>query len=199
MTDVQQVQDDLRYVPAVGRRSRGLEGAVPAYYASAVYVLVGYILLDVKVVYANWWFLIAGGAGWILGAVYWRRRHNRSGEIDCVRNRQSALHWGLGIVASLAAGVALACVVPAMRGPIDGQIQVILIGMVYLMWGVHRDRSFLVLGPLLMLGGVVVSLIPHYPWTCLGAVIAGGLAASAVLVQRDKRAARRRWSKRRRS
>jgi hypothetical protein len=186
MTDVQQVQDDLRYVrDAVDRRSPGLEGHVYPYYFSALYVLVGFILLDVNYIYANWWFTIAFVAAWTARVVFWRRLKGRSGEIDRVRNRQTALHWGVGVVVSVLAGLALACVIPALRGPVDGQIQVVLIGMVYLMWGVHRDRSFLVLGPLMIAGGVLVALIPHYPWTCLGTVIAVGLVAAGYLIQRD--------------
>jgi hypothetical protein len=186
MTDVQQVQDDLRYVrDAVNRRSPGLEGHVYPYYFSALYVLGGFILLDVNYVYANWWFMIGFGVGWVARLIFWRRLKARSGEIDRARNRQVALHWCLGIAVSVLTGVALACVVPALRGPVDGQIQVVLIGMVYLMWGVHRDRSFLVLGPLMIVGGVVVGLIPHYRWTCLGTVIAVGLVVAGYLIQRD--------------
>jgi len=188
MTEVQQVREDLQYVrAAVDRRSPGLEGAMYPYYASAVYVLVGYILIDINPIYANWWFLSAGLVGSIVGAIFFRRHKSRSEEIDRVRNRQTALHWCLGIIGSVGAGLALAWAVPALRdGPIDGQIQVVLFGMVYLMWGVHRDRSFLVLGPVMIAGGVVVGLIPHYPWTCLGTVIALGLATAGYLVQRDE-------------
>jgi hypothetical protein len=52
-----------------------------------------------------------------------------------------------------------------------------MIGVVYYLAGVHMDRWFLVLGPILMIGGVVVGLVPHYGWTMLGAVIALGLIA----------------------
>lgn len=188
MTEVQQAREDLEYVrAAVDRRAPGREGAMYPYYASAIYVLVGYILIDVNPIYANGWFLLAGIVGSIVGAIFFRRHKNRSGEIDRVRNRQTALHWGLGIVGSVGAGLALAWAVPSLRdGPIDGQIQVVLFGMVYLMWGVHRDRSFLVLGPVLIAGGVLVGLIPHYPWTCLGIVITVGLATAGYLVQRDE-------------
>jgi len=185
MTDVQQMQEDLRYVrDAVRRRSPGLEGAVIPYYASAVYVLVGYVLLDLNQVYASWWFVLAGLAGWGAGALFGRRRTHRAGEIDRVRDQQASQHWGLGMVGSILSAIALACAIPALRGPVDGQIMVVLIGMVYLMWGVHRDRSFLVLGPLMIAGGIVVGLIPHYPWTCLGIVISVGLAAAGYLAQR---------------
>ena len=50
-----------------------------------------------------------------------------------------------------------------------------MIGLVYFLAGVHFDRQFLWLGPVLMIGGVVVGLVPHYGWTCLGAIIAIGL------------------------
>jgi hypothetical protein len=186
MDDIQQVRDDLNFVRGViTRRSPGLDGIPIIYYCSAVYVLIGYFLLDVNTTWANWYFIIAAIVGTLVLRLYFGPAKLRAGEIDRVRYRQNVLHWAVGIWGSMIATTALACVVPALRGPTGGQVAVLLIGMVYFMWGIYRDRSFLLLGPLLMAGGVVVGLIPHYPWTCLGALGALGLMTAGLAAQRS--------------
>ena len=50
-----------------------------------------------------------------------------------------------------------------------------MIGLDYFLAGVHFDRNFLWLGPVLMAGGILVGLFPQYGWTGLGVVIALGL------------------------
>jgi hypothetical protein len=195
MTDVQKFQEDLRFVrDAVNRRSPGLAGYANIYYMWAAYVLIGYILIDINPVYANWFFLIGGVGAMFVGHFFRARDTRAGGEIDRVRNRQAALHWAGGVGGSILVVVALACVIPALHGPASGQLVVVLIGMVYFLWGVHRDRSFLWLGPVLMVGGVVVGLIPHYRWTSLGAVIAAGLVAAGILARhRQARNAEPQW------
>lgn len=186
MTDVRQVQDDLRFVRvAVNRRFPGLDGYPAIYYASAIYVMIGYILLDINPIYANWFFVLGALALWPISVVFCKRATVQLGEIDQKRAIQGKLHWAFGIWGSILATVALEVLNPALRGPLGGQVMVILIGLTYFMWGVHRDRSFLWLGPIMMIGGVLVGLIPLWRWTCLGAVIALGLVAAGILAQRS--------------
>ena len=48
MTEMSQMEQDLRYVrQAVDRRGRVVRGPFAIYYMWAVYVLVGYTLIDV--------------------------------------------------------------------------------------------------------------------------------------------------------
>ena len=58
--------------------------------------------------------------------------------------------------------------VPTFRGPVTGQVCVVLFGMIYFLAGIHLDRSFLWLGPILIVGGIVVGLVPRYGWTGAG-------------------------------
>jgi hypothetical protein len=186
MTDIKQVHEDLEYVRgAVNRRAGGLPGeAVRGYYFWAAYVPIGFTLLDFNVRYANWFLTTGALVGIVVGLIISARSRHRSGVIDRERDRQAKLHWLLGLGGSMAADFALAWTNPTFHGPCTGQVVVVMIGIVYLMWGIYHDRSFLVLGPVLMAGGVVVSLIPHFAWTSLGVVIAGGLVASGILAQR---------------
>jgi uncharacterized membrane protein len=83
--------------------------------------------------------------------------------------------------------IGLACCVPGFRGQITGQVSVVMFGIVYFLAGVHFDRSFLWLGPVLIVGGIVVGLVPHYGWSALGVVIAAGLCAAALVNSRRER------------
>ena len=51
------------------------------------------------------------------------------------------------------------------------------------------DANMLWLGPVLMVGGVVVGFVPHYGWTSLGVVIALGLVVPTLLQGRQPRIA----------
>lgn len=184
MTNVQQIGEDLKFVrEAVDRRgaSEQFNSAWLIYWVWAVYVLVGYILIDLSPPVAGWFFMIAGIAG---GFVSWRiaKRHAAVvGEVDRVAARTEMLHWPGGMVVSYASALGLATVIPALRGEAGSQVFVVLIGMVYYFWGVHRERAFRWLGIVLIVGGICVSLIPHFRWTCLGVVIAGGLIATSFI------------------
>jgi hypothetical protein len=185
MTDVQQVKDDLQFVrQAVDRRPPVGRDHALRYYWWAAYVLIGYFLLDINPVWGSWFLMIAGLVVMAVIGMHAKRRGQIIGEIDRVQNRRNMLHWAGGIFAAVFFPNLLAGVVPALRGPVCGQIEVLMIGMVYFMWGVHVDKTFLWLGPIMMLGGALVGFVPHYPWTWLGALIAVGLVVAGILVQR---------------
>jgi hypothetical protein len=186
MTKTQPFQDDLRFVrEVVERRSAIRPFAVVAYYVAAIYVLIGYALLDINQKYAGYFFILGLIPFSIWTVVGARRAAARTGEIDRARSRRHLMHWGFGIWGSMLFSVALAWVIPALRGPVGGQVMLVMFGMVYLLWGVHVDPRFLMLGPILMIAGVCVRFIPHYPWTCIGTVIALGLVAAGILAKRS--------------
>jgi hypothetical protein len=182
MTHSDQIRDDLSFVrDVVARRDRQPFHFTAPYYIWAVYVLIGYSLLDINVGWANWSFFLGWfPAGMATGIArrMWVRKH---GELDRVRSKRAKMHFMWGSLLAIAAVIGLACCVPVFRGPIIGQVMVILFGIIYFLAGVHFDRSFLWLGPVLVVGGIVVGFVPHYGWTVLGAVIAGGLCAAALI------------------
>jgi hypothetical protein len=188
MTQSDQIRDDIHFVrQVVARRDDLPRSFTPGYYIWAVYVLVGYCLLDVNIRWANWFFLLAwfpAGAATGIARRYWSRKY---GEQNEALGRKAKIHFMYGGLLSVAAVIGLACCVPSFRGPVAGQVVVILFGMVYFLAGVHLDRSFLWLGPVLIVGGVVVGLVPHYGWSALGAVIAAGLCAAAIIGSRRGR------------
>jgi hypothetical protein len=186
MTEIhQQLHDDLRFVrDAVARREGPQRRPAAIYAVWAVYVLVGYTLLDVYPRAAGWFFLAGGIVGFILSAFLARRAAKQQGERDADEARRSLLHWGVGIVLAIAAAFALASVIPPLRGTASGQLIVVMIGLVYFLAGVHFDRNFLWLGPVLIAGGVLVGLAPRYGWTALGVVIALGLVVPTLFPAR---------------
>src|SRR5947207_12688669 len=78
-----QLQEDLRFVrEAVARREAAVRRPVAIYWVWAVYVLIGYSLIDLAPRYCGWFFLIAGVVGGVLSAALGRRSERRIGEQD---------------------------------------------------------------------------------------------------------------------
>ena len=185
MTEIHQLHDDLRFVrDAVALGDPPARGPAAIYVVWAVYVLVGYTLLDVDSRAAGWFFLVGGVLGGVASALLARRARRKDGAYDRREVRRTLLHWGAGIVLAIACAMALAAVMPALRGQPSGQLIVVMIGLVYFLAGVHFDPNFLWLGPILMVGGVLVGFVPRFGWTALGAVIALGLVIPTLLPAR---------------
>ena len=176
MTNPQQLQQDLQFVrAAVARRDHNHRGPIAINYIWAIYVLVGYTLLDHNILAANWFFLIGGIVGGILSSIAGRRDSQKRGEHDGDIGRRAFLHFFAGIMLAIVGTVALAIVIPELRGTRGSQVLVVMIGIIYFLAGVHFERYFLWLGPVLVVGGVLVGFIHQNAWTLLGAVIAVGL------------------------
>ncbi|HET6248109.1 MAG TPA: hypothetical protein VFE47_10470 [Tepidisphaeraceae bacterium] len=175
MTDAARIEQDLHYVRGVLARREHNPAPTPILYVWAVYVLAGYTMIDFAPAVSEWFFMFGGIAGGFLCWIFGRQHARREGEYDRAKVRRMTLHWMVGILLSLLFTFALAAVIPSLRGTAASQVLVVMIGLVYFLAGVHFDRQFLWLGPVLMIGGVLVGLAPRYGWTCLGAIIAMGL------------------------
>lgn len=174
--EAQQLGQDLQYLrQVVSRQDREHRGAPSLSYLWAAYVLIGYTLIDSRPEFAGPFFAIGGFAGGIVSWWIGRRYSQRVGESDRSFGVRALGHFGGGIVLAGVSCTALACVIESLRGSAGSQVFVVMIGLVYFLWGVQVDRYFLFLGPVLMAGGVLVGLLPHYGWMSLGAVIAAGL------------------------
>lgn len=185
MTEIHQMHEDIKFVrDAVARHGQPPRRPVLVYYVWAAYVLVGYTMLDFSPRLAGWFFLAGGVLGGVLSGYLARRAAQHAGEYDRAEMRRTGLHWAGGIVLAIVGAMALAAVVPALRGTAAGQLIVVMIGLVYFLAGVHFDPNFLWLGPVLIVGGVVVGFVPHYGWTSLGIVIALGLVVPTLFPPR---------------
>lgn len=187
MTDINRLQQDLSFIRlALRRRSCVPFRVANIYLVWAVYALIGYFLLDVAVHYGMWFLLIGGALASLLSWRIGQRAYATLGIKDLDLARRAQLHFSGGVALALLAALGLALVIPELRNFHSGQIVVVLIGMVYFLGGVHLDGHLLWLGPLLILGGVLVGFIPAYPWTCLGVVIALGLCVPWLAASRHR-------------
>lgn len=180
---VEQAGSDLAYVRrAVDRRAPSMRDGAPIVWLWALYVAVGYPLLDffprVGGVFLGVGAVACGVASWVLGT--WLAR--RQGEKDGARAKAEMLHWSAAFVGLLAV-LALA-LTGQLAGPICGQIILLALAMVYMTAGAHYDRWFYGLGLLLLCGAVLIGLLPRYGWTTLGALLSAGLVLPTLLPRR---------------
>ena len=182
MGDVEQLRDDLHFVrSAVARRERTDMGPSLILWVWAAYVVIGYTLMDVRSRgpgrFSRSVESSAECSGWWIGRGY----SQKSGESDHATAAKGMLHFGGGIVAAFIFTMCLAMTIESLRGPRGSQVFVVMIGLVYFLWGVHYQRYFMLLGLVVMAGGAVVGLIPHYGWTMLGIVISLGLVLPTLI------------------
>jgi hypothetical protein len=174
MIQAQQASDDLHYVrQAVDRRNRPRNMPTPIAWIVAIYVLVGYSLLDIRPDWAGIFLAVGGMAMGILFPLIGRRMARQEGEFDRAEAMRINLHW-LSILLAIVGVIALG-VARHVDGQTIGQYIALTIGLIYFLGGVHFDRNLLWLGPLLMAGAVAITYVPHYGWTALGALVALGL------------------------
>lgn len=174
MSQAQQVSDDLQFVrQAVTRREQSQHIPTPIAWMVAIYVVIGYTLLDFNPNWASLFFAIGGLAMGVMGWVFGHRSSHLTGEYDRAEVRKSILHW-LSILLAIAGVVALS-IARGLQGQVVGQFIAMTIGLIYFLGGVHFDKNLLWLGPLLMAGAVAITYVPHYGWTALGLLVGLGL------------------------
>src|SRR5260221_1963479 len=174
MSQAQQLHDDLQYVrQAVVRRENRHQIPPSIAWVVAVYVGVGYTLLDVNPNWGGLFLAIGGLALGVICPILGRREGRRTGEYDRAEVIKINLHWA-SILLGIAGVVALA-MSRGLQGQVVGQYIALTIGLIYFLSGVHFDRNFLWSGPLLMAGSVAISYVPRYGWTSLGLLVALGL------------------------
>jgi len=187
MSDVQQLRDDLHYVRgAMSRRERADYAPPGIMYLWVIYILVGYTLMDFRIEYAGPFFAIGGVVGGIISAILGRIHSQKIGESDRTTAIKAMLHFFGGISFGAIGTISLATYLPTLRGTEGSQVFVVMIGLVYFLWGVHYQRYFMLLGPIVMAGGVLVGQIHHFGWTILGAVISLGLILPTLFTSSPK-------------
>jgi hypothetical protein len=147
------------------------------YLLWAVLVLIGFTLIDFATQWVGYFWMVAAPLGGIASGLLAHRSGMSKGQIRRETGIRHALHWGGMLIV-----VALA-VVLAASGHIEGMElgRVILLLVAFGWWaaGVHFDRTFLLLGGMMMAGFVGTLIFPHYVWTALGILIAISLIIAA--------------------
>ena len=187
MSDVQQLRDDLHYVRgAMARRERADYAPPGIMYLWVVYIIVGYTLMDFRIEYAGPWFAIGGVVGGFLSWWIGRSYSRKVGELDRTMWVRALLHFGGGIFIGAMGTIALATFIEGLRGTHGSQAFVVMIGLVYFLWGVHYQGYFMFLGLVVIAGGVLVGQIHHFGWTILGVVISLGLILPTLITSAVK-------------
>ena len=185
MTESNQLANDLRFVREAVEEHHQQQGRPKSIIIMwAVYVLIGYSLIDLHPAWAGWFFMIGGWGGGMISWWVGRRFMKSTGQINRRLERRTLLHWFVGFLLIFASLTGLAMEHAALRGPLGSQCIVLMIGLIYFTYGIHvpAARYLIWAGPILMLGGVLVGLVPHYGWTALGVLIAA-MILSGLLVR----------------
>ena len=189
MADTQSIQQDLAYVRAAADRSGSVH--IPSIYLLwAGICLVGFPLVDFAGPGSQWiavYWLTAGPVG---GLVTWRlavRAEHRTGQVNRAESRRWALHFlafgatgllGFGMVATgqlTWAGLA--------------SLWILLIGLTYILAGLHLERRMLAVGIVVLAGYLVALFVPQYGFTAMGVMVAVALSLQAYLGMRGQHAA----------
>jgi len=190
MTDTHQIQQDLNYVrQAVSRLDQPRRSRAGIYWIWAIYVLIAYPLKDFAPRAAGA-FSSIGFFVCFASSAYVGYRYKKSEGVKPVRDRSGLFWWG-GTALIVLCLIAMPETMPALRATTYpllsqflGQLAVIMVGIFYFLGGVHYDRNFLWLGPILCACGLIVGLVPHYGWTALGIVFALGLIGPTLFAPR---------------
>src|SRR5438876_6238312 len=117
MSQAQQLGDDLQFVRnAVKRREKSLRIPVPIAWAVAIYVLVGYTMIDFAQPWSGPFFAVGGMLLGVVGWFFGRRESLRTGEYDREEIRKGWLHWG-SILLAIAGVIGL-----GIARNVDGQV-----------------------------------------------------------------------------
>src|SRR5580704_13511992 len=126
MAEGMQIQEDLHFVRrAISRQSQHRSPA-GILWIVAGYVLIGYTLIDFSPRWANWFFGIGGVVMWMLMSVIKRRSVQKEGQYDRIAARKLAFHWFGGIALAVVSCMALATMIPALRGQAGAQVLVVM-------------------------------------------------------------------------
>ncbi len=181
MTDAERLHEDLSFVRrAVDRPAPA--GPATIYWLWAAICLVGIALPDHSPRHVPLFWSIAGPTGWLVSLVLGYRHSRRVGQLDGREGLRHFAHWGilLGAVGIVLLLAHRGLVAPAGVGPVS----LLLVGVTYLLAGLHLDRLLLLPGAL-MVAGVFV-LLSRDSWTLVAGLVAFGLACAGVVASRPR-------------
>jgi hypothetical protein len=183
MAEIGKLERDLAYVGQALRRADGHRPPMPIYFLWAAIGLVGFALVDFatgKTVGVYW--AVAAPLGTLISAVLGRWYSRREGQVDRQAGIRQALHW-----TAMMAAIFLTALM-ALKGSLTwrgvSQTAVLILALGYFLAGVHLEPRLRWVG-LLMAGGYLATLFfSGLVWTFVGALVAVGLIASALLGDR---------------
>ncbi len=173
-----QIESDLGYVRDLVRKSDRKPTPAPLYLLWAVLVAIGFSLLDFAPQWAGYYWMVAAPLGGVASGLLARHAEMSKGQVRRETGIRHALHWGGMLVV-----VALAIILAAgghIQGIELGRVILLLVAFGWWAAGVHFDRTFILLGGMMMVGFVGTLIFPRYAWTALGILIAISLTVAAL-------------------
>jgi hypothetical protein len=175
MTQPNEIADDLRFVrTAVERRD---QQAKPQAWRLIIWTMYSLVCIPTYDFLPRYGFAINMGGMvvcFVLSAIFGKRASKQSGQYRRDEIARTMLHWYVGILLLFLTCIGLSVVDPKIGEVGIGQISVILVGFLYFTAGVHLPevRFMRWAGPIVVLAGIGIGLIPNYRWTVMGLIFA---------------------------
>ncbi|HUB24053.1 MAG TPA: hypothetical protein VL992_01395 [Tepidisphaeraceae bacterium] len=189
MTQSNEMAQDLKFVRSVVENRDGPRPPIKAHLIIwALYSLICVPAYDfVAAKYALPINLAGLGAGFVLSWIFGRRAGIRSGQHDHEEVKKTLLHWYVGIALVFVACFGLSAVNPKIDGIVVEQVSIILVGFLYFTAGVHEpDSRFMrIAGPVIIVCGVLIRLVPHFRSTAMGLIFAACLLAPLIFSRKN--------------
>ena len=178
--DMTEAARDVAFVRGAVAKREAKPRPSAIFYYWAVYVLIGFPMVNFLPQYSGLFFGIGTLVGIVFSGITARLHFARVGEVDVGERIRGGIHWVTGMVVAAAVPIILANM-KMISSDMAGQFSCILVGLVYLMAGIHIDRPFFWMGLLLIVGGTCLGLVPGYGWTVLGILLGVSLLATGLL------------------
>ena len=180
MTTGDRVREDLQYVTGAVRRAERDDGPANIYLMWAVLIAIGFALPDFRPQWSGPYWLIAGPGGAAASAWLGKRHSERCGIRDADFFRRWTYHWLLGGFMGW-----LLVFMPVATGRIDAPAGVanllLVLGLTYVLAGVHLQRPLLWSGIIMWAGYAALSMFDlPYVWTTTGLIVAASMLLAAL-------------------
>ena len=183
MTELQQIEGDLRFVRGALTSSERAGSPAAIYFLWAVAALIGFSLVDFRRDLVGPFWTIVGPAGFVVSLYIGWRHAQKVGQVSAAEGRRHALHWG-----GMLAAVALAGLLPA-RGVVPWEVMnsviLLILAFGYFSAGVHGDRELMWVGVVMGGGYLLVTLASAFAWTIAGVAIAVALTVAGLHARRS--------------
>lgn len=179
MNAVNELRDDLSYVSAAVKRTRG-SGVPSIMLLWAVLIPLGFGLADFAPRWCGLYWLIVGPAGGIASMYLGHIAAKSAGLVDKSLGRRHGMHWLTMFVAYVMVGAS------ALSGHMGGfalaPMFLLLTAVAYTLGGIHLEdsKALLPAGLIMFVGYVILEWLPApFPWTITGLIVSASLIIAA--------------------
>ena len=172
-------REDLGYVRDVVRRSERRVMPRAILWVWAAISVAGFAIIDVAPERAGLYWLVAGGAGFLLSMWIGGRQERAIGQASAETGRRHILHWaGMGVAIFL---VSFGAEGWGSSPQASSHAILLMVALSYWLAGVHMVPALKWMGVLAAAVYVALALLEGfaYPWTAAGLVIAAGLVVAS--------------------